>query len=79
MVKIGIKERCGRPRALSADRMLRRGVGQKVIVFAHHLAVLDGLEQQLGPQHNAIRIDGSTSMEHAKRLWTSFSRTQMCS
>ncbi|KAL3146777.1 hypothetical protein ABBQ38_014760 [Trebouxia sp. C0009 RCD-2024] len=42
--------------------------GQKVIVFAHHLAMLDGLEQQLGPEHNAIRIDGSTSMDARKQL-----------
>lgn len=39
-----------------------------MIVFAHHLAMLDGLEQQLGPEHNAIRIDGSTSMDARKQL-----------
>ena len=37
-----------------------------MIVFAHHLAVLDGLERELGSQHNAIRVDGSSSMDARK-------------
>jgi SWI/SNF-related matrix-associated actin-dependent regulator of chromatin subfamily A-like protein 1 len=36
----------------------------KLIVFAHHLAVLDGLEQAMGTKNvKFIRIDGSVTKE----------------
>ena len=41
--------------------------GGKVIVFGHHHKVLDGIQQKLGKAYQAMRIDGSTSMEARKK------------
>lgn len=46
--------------------------GEKVIVFGHHNAVLDGLQAKLGKRYQAVRIDGSTSMEARKQAMDSF-------
>ncbi|DBA78642.1 TPA: hypothetical protein ACH3X1_008561 [Trebouxia sp. C0004] len=46
--------------------------GGKVIVFGHHHKVLDGIEQKLGKAYQAMRIDGSTSMEMRKKAMDDF-------
>ncbi|KAL3135100.1 hypothetical protein ABBQ32_008044 [Trebouxia sp. C0010 RCD-2024] len=46
--------------------------GEKVIVFAHHKVVLDGLQAKLGKACQAVRIDGSTSMEARKQAMDTF-------
>ncbi|DBB17338.1 TPA: hypothetical protein ACH3X3_014381 [Trebouxia sp. C0006] len=46
--------------------------GNKVIVFAHHLNVLDEIQHTLGKAHHAIRIDGSTSLESRKKAMDDF-------
>ena len=48
------------------------GAGSKVIVFAHHLNVLDEIQHTLGKAHHAIRIDGSTSLESRKKAMDDF-------
>jgi hypothetical protein len=51
---------------------MTRGAGNKVIVFAHHLNVLDGIQHTLGQAHHAIRINGSTSLESRKKAMDDF-------
>jgi hypothetical protein len=51
---------------------MTRGAGNKVIVFAHHLNVLDEIQHTLGKAHHAIRIDGSTSLESRKKAMDDF-------
>ncbi len=51
---------------------MTRGAGNKVIVFAHHLNVLDEIQHTLGQAHHAIRIDGSTSLESRKKAMDDF-------
>ena len=46
--------------------------GGKVIVFGHHHKVLDGIQQKLGRAYQAMRIDGSTSMEMRKKAMDDF-------
>ncbi|DBA88569.1 TPA: hypothetical protein ACH3X2_005037 [Trebouxia sp. C0005] len=46
--------------------------GGKVIVFGHHQKVLDGIQQKLGKAYEAMRIDGSTSMEMRKKAMDQF-------
>lgn len=47
-------------------------------MFAHHKVVLDGLQAKLGKAYQAVRIDGSTSMEARKKAMDSFQqRTQV--
>ena len=46
--------------------------GGKVIVFGHHHKVLDGIQQKLGKAYQAMRIDGSTSMEMRKKAMDNF-------
>ena len=41
-------------------------------MFAHHIAVLDGIQSKLGKNYNAVRIDGSTSMAHRKQAMDDF-------
>ena len=48
--------------------------GEKVIVFGHHKKVLDGIQEKLGGAYQAVRIDGSTSMEGRKQAMDSFQR-----
>ena len=43
-----------------------------MIVFGHHKKVLDGLQAKLGKAYQAVRIDGSTSMEARKQAMDSF-------
>lgn len=43
-----------------------------MIVFAHHKKVLDGVQAKLGKAYQAVRIDGSTSMEARKQAMDSF-------
>lgn len=50
--------------------------GEKVIVFGHHKKVLDGLQAKLGKAYQAVRIDGSTSMEARKQAMDSFQQRQ---
>jgi len=47
-------------------------VGQKVIVFGHHKIMLDGIQEKLGKPYQAMRIDGSTSMELRKKAMDDF-------
>lgn len=51
---------------------MTHGAGNKVIVFAHHLSVLDGIQHTLGKACHAIRIDGSTSLESRKKAMDDF-------
>ncbi len=51
---------------------MTHGAGNKVIVFAHHLNVLDGIQHTLGKAYHAIRIDGSTSLESRKKAMDDF-------
>lgn len=46
--------------------------GGKVIVFAHHISVLDGIQAKMGKAFNAVRIDGSTSMANRKQAMDDF-------
>ena len=41
-------------------------------MFGHHKVVLDGLQAKLGKAYQAVRIDGSTSMEARKQAMDSF-------
>ena len=43
-----------------------------MIVFAHHIAVLNGIQDKLGKTCNAVRIDGSTSMANRKQAMDDF-------
>lgn len=47
-------------------------LGGKVIVFAHHIAVLDGIQAKLGKAFQAVRIDGSTNMANRKQAMDDF-------
>jgi len=46
--------------------------GENVIVLGHYHRVLDGFEQKLGKAYQAMRIDGSTSMEMRKKAMDDF-------
>lgn len=43
-----------------------------MIVFAHHIAVLNGIQDKLGKMCSAVRIDGSTSMANRKQAMDDF-------
>ena len=43
-----------------------------MIVFAHHKKVLDGVQEKLGKGYEAMRIDGSTSMQLRKKAMDDF-------
>ena len=45
-------------------------------MFGHHKKVLDGLQAKLGKTHQAVRIDGSTSMEARKQAMDSFQQRE---
>ena len=65
-----------RPRALAATSTYITFklplAGGKVIVFGHHHKVLDGIQQKLGKAYEAMRIDGSSSMEARKKAMDDF-------
>ena len=43
-------------------------------MFGHHKKALDGIQEKLGKTYQAVRIDGSTSMEARKQAMDSFQR-----
>lgn len=53
---------------------MSHGAGNKVIVFARHLAVLDHIEQELGTEHSTVRIDGGTSPSTRNRRVDQFQK-----
>ena len=61
------KRTCNHTNSVAVNADVSCAPGNKVIVFAHHLAVLDHLQQELGEENSTIRINGSTNMTTRKK------------
>lgn len=59
------------PQVADYVEMLLDGGDEKLVLFAHHIAVLDIFEQRLR-KHGVLRIDGRTPPSHKERLIRQF-------
>nr|XP_047136189.1 SWI/SNF-related matrix-associated actin-dependent regulator of chromatin subfamily A-like protein 1 [Hydra vulgaris] len=59
-----------------SDKLL---IGQKIIVFAHHIKMLDGIEEVVRKKNIcSIRIDGSTNSKQRQILVDDFTNNKEC-
>ncbi|XP_065666233.1 SWI/SNF-related matrix-associated actin-dependent regulator of chromatin subfamily A-like protein 1 isoform X4 [Hydra vulgaris] len=59
-----------------SDKLL---IGQKIIVFAHHIKMLDGIEEVVRKKNIcSIRIDGSTNSKQRQVLVDDFTNNKEC-
>jgi SWI/SNF-related matrix-associated actin-dependent regulator 1 of chromatin subfamily A len=58
---------CGIAKVKPTVELLEQDALPKVVVFAHHLDVLDGLERGLGPD-NCVKLTGAVSAHERKRM-----------
>jgi len=55
------------------------GEGEKVLVFAHHKLVMDGMEAAVArSKRRFVRIDGTTPVAERHRAVTTFQTTRTC-
>jgi SWI/SNF-related matrix-associated actin-dependent regulator 1 of chromatin subfamily A len=64
------------PAAIDFVENLLEETGEKVLVFAHHKAVIDGLRQHFGKR--ALVIDGSTSVSSRQQIVNRFQTDPDC-